>query len=351
MGRNDGKTEKATPRRRREARREGTVAKSQEVGTAAALLAALLALRVFAPRAAAVFTGETRALLSSAGSPLDPGRLADSATRLALEGLGPFLFAAVVAATVAGVGQVGFQISPKAAMPKLSNLDPRKGLEKLRPAAAGWELTRSLAKLGLLVAVLWSPVRTWMREFARERSLESGLADLQSEMWVVLLRSVALMVAIAAADYAWNRYRTNQRMKMSKDDVKREHKDSEGDPMVRSQRRRRQMELSRNRMLHDVAGADVVVTNPTHFAVALRYTDGDGAPRVVAKGVDRMALRIRREAYRNGVPVTEDRPLARALYRRCKIGQHVPAALYEAVAVVLAVAYRRRGRMAAGSTP
>lgn len=134
---------------------------------------------------------------------------------------------------------------------------------------------------------------------------------------------------------------------MSMQEVKQEHKDSEGDPLVKSQRRRRAVELSRNRMLRDVALADVVITNPTHFAVALRYADGEGAPRVVAKGADKLAAKIRGLAHRHGVLVTENKPLARALYRRCKVGHYVPAALYEAVAVVLAVAYRRRGRVAA----
>src|SRR5690606_2260219 len=130
-----------------------------------------------------------------------------------------------------------------------------------------------------------------------------------------------------------------------------EAKQTEGDPLVKAQRRRRAQELSRNRMLREVAGADVVVTNPTHLAVALRYRDGEPAPRVVAKGADRLAAKIRKIAYRNGILVTEDKPLARALYRRCKVGAFIPGALYEAVAVVLAVAYRRYGgaRVAAGT--
>jgi flagellar biosynthetic protein FlhB len=161
----------------------------------------------------------------------------------------------------------------------------------------------------------------------------------------VITRALLLAVLIAGADYAYQKWRTDKQLKMSKDDVKREHKNTEGDPHIKGQRRRRQQEMSRNRMLGSVATADVVVTNPTHFAVALGYAPGDPAPRVLAKGTNRLALKIRREAHRNGVPVHEDRPTARALYRQVRIGGYVPASLFEAVAVVLAVAYRRTGRV------
>jgi flagellar biosynthetic protein FlhB len=131
-------------------------------------------------------------------------------------------------------------------------------------------------------------------------------------------------------------------MKMSKQELKEEYKSSEGDPMVRSARRQRAREMSRNRMIFDVGIADVVVTNPTRLAIALKYEDDEPAPRVVAKGANKLAAKIRAEARRNGVPVIEDKPLARALFRRIKIGHFIPGNLFEAVAAVLAVAYRRK---------
>jgi flagellar biosynthesis protein FlhB len=151
-------------------------------------------------------------------------------------------------------------------------------------------------------------------------------------------------LVIAMADYAFQRHKTNKQMMMSRADIKREFRDSEGDPHQKAARRRRAAELSRNRMLRDVATADVLVTNPTHLVVALRYDPAEGAPRVIAKGADKVADKIKAIARRHGVPVTQDVPLARALYRHCRVGVHVPAALYEAVAVVLAAAYRRTGR-------
>ena len=350
MGKYDDKTEKATPKRRRDARREGTVARSQEVATATSLFAALLTIRVLGAHGIRLAATETRGLL---GTPLTDGtlpsaRIGSSVVRLLLGLAGPFLAATFVVALVAGFAQVGFHAAPKALKPKLSNISPKKGLQKFSPAMAGWELTRTALKLGLLAAVVWTPLVGWSADADRARSLDEGLADLLGQVWTVLVRAMLLAVLIAGADYAWNRYRTEKQLKMSKQDLKQEHKDSEGDPHVRAQRRRRMLDLSRNRMLGAVSTADVVVTNPTHLAVALRYGAGDAAPRVVAKGADRLAMRIRREAGRHGVPITENKPLARALYRQVKVDGYVPGALYEAVAVVLAVAYRRSGRLPAG---
>lgn len=343
MSRSD-KTEKATPQRRREARKEGNVAKSQEVGVAASLLASVLALKVFGGSAADAVREETHRLFSfGVVTDLPGAMLTDSVTRMVVGVLAPFLGAATVAAIVAGVGQVGFKPALKAAQPKLSHLSLKKGVARFKPVTAGWELVRSVIKLGLLAAIVWNPVSQWAEDLAAARGLEAGLARVSAQSWTLLLRVVGLATLIAAADYGYNRWKTARDMKMSKDEVKREHKSSDGDPMVKGQRRRRQMEMSRNRMLGSVASADVVVTNPTHIAIALRYGPDDGAPRVVARGADRLAAKIRKEAYRHGVPVTRDVPLARALYRQCKVGQHVPAALYEAVATVLAFAYRRRG--------
>jgi flagellar biosynthetic protein FlhB len=348
VGRFDGKTEKATPQRRQKARREGQIARSQEVGVALSLVAGVLVLRVFTPAALGFLERETAAILANASDERLPlGALGGTAARMALALGGPFLAAAVLAAVVAGVAQTGFSIAPKQALPKLSRLDPRQGLRRLAPVQAGWELVRSLLKLGLLTALLWGPVSDWGRRIGSIRDLDAGLASLLTQTWTVLLRGLLLVALIGALDYGYQRWRTTRELRMSKEEVKREAKDQDGDPLIKAQRRRRGMELSRNRMMREIASADVVVTNPTHLAVALRYADGDPAPRVIAKGADRLAARIRAEARRHGILVTENKPLARALYRRCKVGHYVPAALYEAVAVVLALAYRRYGRVAA----
>ncbi len=348
MGKFDGKTEKATPQKRKKARAEGQVARSQEVGVAGSLLAAAFAARVFWPGGFETLQEESRLLIATTtGEYLPVARLWESTGRIALGLFVPVAALCVGAALVSGFGQVGFKPSWKAAKPAMKKLSPKRGAEKLRPSKASWELVRAVVKLGLLFLLILGPMRSWAERMGRGRGLDSGLAEVLDQAWALLLRGLLLAMAIAAADFAYQRYRHAKELKMAPHEVKREHKDAEGDPHVRQARKRRAQEMSRNRMLGAVATADVVVTNPTHFAVALRYGPDDPAPRVIAKGTDHIAAKIRSTAHRHGVTVTEDRSLARALYRQCKLDAYVPAALFEAVAVVLALAYRRAGRSGA----
>lgn len=343
MAKND-KSEKATPQKRREARREGQVARSAEVPVLAGLLLSALTVRVFGPTAVEAFADETTRQFST----LDPNRLPGTADALQLAALGgtvlgPFMAAAVVAGLVAGLGQTKGNFSLKAARPKLKNLDPRKGMEKLKPGKAGWELFRTLFKLGLLVLVVWNPLMDVRDVLGGGLGADAGIAALATQVWSVLLRGVAVAFVVAAADYAWNRWQHEKQLRMSTQDIKDEHKRSEGDPLMKGERRRRAQQLSRNRMLADVAGADVVLVNPTEYAIALRYERGEAAPKVVAKGLDHLAQRIREEAARAGVPVHVDVALTRAMYPQVRVGGWVPQELYEAVAVVLVWAYRRTG--------
>lgn len=346
MGRRDGKTEKASGRRRSEARKQGQIARSQEVPVAATLLATVAVLQLFGVTGFTALRDETALLLANL-SEHSAGVFAPRLARVGLVLGAPFVVVGMVSAFMSQAVQVGLSVKPKAAKPSLRKLSPRQGLQRLRPSKGGWELVRTAAKLGLLAAVVIGPVRSWSTEVIRPRSMEGGLAMTGSLITTVLLRGAGLAVLVAVVDYAWNRRTTARDLRMSKDEVRREHKENEGDPHVRSRRRQRAMEMSRNRMLRDVSRADVVVTNPTHLAIALRYAEGDMAPRVVARGADHLAARIRKVAHRHGVQVIEDKPLARALYRQVKVGGHVPAALFEAVAVVLATAYRRYGRVVA----
>lgn len=350
MAGKDGKTEKPTARRRKQARDEGQVARSAEVPVLVSLLGGALVARMALPGAIDTVATETRGLFATL-SPTDTvgAGVVDSVVRMTAAVIVPFAAVAVVGALVGGFAQVGFRLSPKAARPKLSNLSPKKGLQRFKPSTAGWELARTAIKLGLLVAVVWGPLASLTDELSSVRSLDAGLGVVAGAMWTLLVRGVLVALVVAAADYAVTRRKTETQLKMSKDEVKREHKDQEGDPMVRAQRRRRAAELSRNRMLRDVGSADVVLVNPTELAVALRYEPGSAAPRVVARGADHVAARIRREARRHGVPVMADVPLCRAIYRRCRLGDPIPATLFEAVAVVLAWAYRRTGRAPNGA--
>lgn len=344
------RTEKATPQRLRKAKKEGQVARSAEVPVAVSLLATVAALAVFGRPIIDQGLLGLRAALTGMGSPDAFASVGRDAFRLAIVMGGPIIAVATFGAVIAGVAQVGIRLTPELAKPKLNRLDPRKGLEKFKPSVAGWELIRSTAKLAAVAIVVWPTLAAWRDHLGTDRTLAGGIDRLSTAYGGILLRAALLALVIAGADLLYQRRRVAKQLRMTKDEVRREHKDAEGDPLLRSARRRRASELSRNRMLSDAAGADVLLVNPTHLAVALRYDPDDGAPRVVAKGADRVADTLRAIAHRGGIPVVADKPLARTLFRQCKVGHHVPAALYEAVAVVLAVAYRRSGR-APGSRP
>lgn len=342
MSRFEGRTEEPTPRRKRKARREGRIARSQEVGVALSLVGALLWVRVLAPGAARRLLEGTRVLLEASGGEPPGVAVRAAALDMAAASLVPLLAVAVTAAVVAGLMQTGFVLAPGAIVPRLSQLSPGQGLRRLRPSAMAWEGVRAVVKLGLLAALAWGPIRGILSEATQARTLGAWLVLLGSHIWTLLVRATLLATLAAGIDYAVNRFRTARSLRMTREELRREYKEMEGDPLIRSLRRRRHAEMSRNRMIAEVATADVLITNPVHLAVALRYTVGEPAPRVVAKGAGRLAVRLRKLAYRHGVLVKEDPALARAIYRRCQVGQFIPPALYEAVAVLIAVAYRRR---------
>jgi flagellar biosynthetic protein FlhB len=341
---NDGRTEKPTAKRKREARRDGQIARSQELGTALSLLATLIALKAFLPRITHTYVERARGIWGHADDGLAQPGLASGFLKLFALGAAPFLFGALVIGVLGGLAQTRFAFSPKAARPKFSNLHPKRGLQRLKPSQAGWQLGKEVLKLGLFFAAIWGPVRSWIDTFREAKGLMPWVHDTGALVSTILIRALGCAVLIAAIDWLVNKRRMNKSLKMTKQQIKEEYKSSEGDPHIKGMRKRRAQELTRNRMLGEVARADVVIMNPTHYAVALKYTDGDVAPKVVAKGRDFLALKIRDLAHRNGVLVQVDPPLARALHRQCKVDQFVPAALYEAVAVLIATAFRRRMR-------
>ncbi|HHC08790.1 MAG TPA: EscU/YscU/HrcU family type III secretion system export apparatus switch protein [Actinobacteria bacterium] len=345
--RSQDRTEKATPRRRREARREGRVARSPEVAIALSMVALLAVVRFVAPLALPRLAVSSRRLFLLAGAARFTDEFRAAVVELLVMGVVPVLLLAVLLGIAGGVLQVGFHLAPKTLRPTVSNLSPAKGLQQFKPTVFGWNLLKTSAKLGLLALVVWAPLQEALSGPLVPVDLATAAATVGGVGWRILVGATLLAVVVAGADFGFAWWRNEKELRMTRQELKEEHKNTEGDPLVRQQRRRRAAELSRNRMIFAVASADVVVTNPTHLAVALRYGPGDPAPKVVAKGADAVALRIRTEAYRHGVVVVEDKPVARALFRTVKLDHYVPAALFEAVAAVLAVAYRRRGRRVA----
>ena len=344
------KTEPATPKRREEARRKGNVAQTRDLPSVAVLVTALLAGGSF------LGMGLLHAVVDQArsawgGLSLPPGNLADfHATWLRhLGGVAigalPLLALLAASALLVQLAQVGPLFSFEALQPKGERLDPIQGLKRMVNVDRLVELAKAALKISVVGGLAW-----WLVGAEVDSLLGLSGASLASSLGVAgaLARRVALVVlgalaVMAAFDFVYQRWRWEQRLRMSKQEVRDELKQREGNPQIRSRFRSRQLELSRQRMIASVAEADVVVTNPTRYAVALRYErTAMSAPRVLAKGRGHVAQRIREQAERAGVPIVENPPLARALHRTAEVGRDIPEALFQAVAEVLAFVYRLR---------
>lgn len=338
------KTEKPTPKKNRENRKEGKVPRTQELGAWSAL--ALFALAV--PKLLAHELGSLRDLMAQCFTLSGDADLA-RALELLSQGLWHFLAvilllgAAVLVVAVAGaIAQGGFFIASKAVKPKLSKLNPIQGIKRMFSMRTLWEGVKMVAKSAVVGVLVWTAIKGLL-------PLLGGLVPMQAMIdetaatSLSLLRNVAVFgVVMAAADYLVQRRQVGKQTRMTKEEIKQEHKNSEGDPLLKGAIRSRQLAAARNRMMADVPTADVVLVNPTHVAVALRYEPERGAPRVVARGAGVIAATIREKAGEAQVPLVRDVPLARALYSSCQVGQEIPAELFAAVAQVLAFVISRR---------
>ena len=345
------KTEKPTPKKKREARKEGRIAKSQDVVSwSLVLLASILLPGTFA-RGRAFVVGLVDAVPRAMAEP-EPGRmLAElSAAFRGLLGLVLPVMAALCALAVVGnLAQTGFVLSTKAMKPTLSRLNPAKGLKRLFSVRSLWETGKQLLRLAVIMVVAWPLVRDTVQQVSGQRMPLWDLVGLVGGNAARLLRNVAVTaLVLAAADYVFQRKQTNKGLKMTKQEVKEEYKQAEGNSEVKGKIKSLQLQASRNRMMAAIADANVVVVNPVHIAVALRYTPGMGAPRVVAKGAGAVAERIRDKAAREDVPIVESIPLARALHRSCELDQEIPVELYEGVARLLAFVQRLASRTPLG---
>jgi flagellar biosynthesis protein FlhB len=342
------KTEKPTPKKLKEARREGRVAKSADVGAWAGMLAASMLLPMVAQH---LMTDATDLLSRLRGIIVEPD-LAAAMALLRLGGRDAAVIVAPLAGTLLLVGiaasaaQGGLHMATKLLKPKMSRLNPVPGLKRAFGPHAAWEAVKAMLKTAVIGLVLYASVRK-----LTPLLLSSGALPLAAVLAAVrdaaltLFRSAAVAgLALAAVDYAVIRRKTGKQLRMSKQDIADEHKSSEGNPNLRSAIRSRQLALSRNRMMADLVKADVVVVNPTHVAVALSYDPVRGAPRVVAKGAGAIADKIREVATEHRIPLVQDISLARALHKSCDLGQEIPADLYTAVARVLAFVLTLRAR-------
>jgi flagellar biosynthetic protein FlhB len=259
----------------------------------------------------------------------------------------PVMIAVVLAALAANVAQVGFSMSTKSLMPDLKKLNPLAGFKRWVSLRSLVELVKNLAKLFI---VGWVAYRTVAKEWdvlptLGDRDLADSMVYLVDISFRIFWRCVEAMVVLALLDWAYQRYDFEKNLKMSKQEVKDEFRQSEGDPMVKSRIRGIQRDQAKKRMMKQVPDSDVVITNPTHYAVALAYHPGEmEAPQLMAKGMNLVAQKIKEVAREHGIPVVEDKPLAQALYKQVEVGQSIPYELYEAVATILAHVYRTKNR-------
>jgi flagellar biosynthesis protein FlhB len=344
------KTEKATPKKQEEARKKGQVAKSMDLNGAIVLLAALLALSAFAPRMYQRISDATREILAYVSQPEIVGRegvgkvLSEVASAWLLS-IAPIAAVCLVVGLLVSVAQVGFKPSPAALKPDMKKLNPLQGAKQIFGTHALFEGTKSIVKVVSVGAIALIAVLPKLEEIAALVGMPPAvlLPMIGKEVLGVCQRAAFAYLVIAIADVAYQRYRHNKGLKMDKQEVKDEYKQQSLPSEVKSMQRQRAMQFARARMMDAVPTADVIVTNPTHFSVALRYDGEHPAPVVVAKGQDVLALRIRELARERGVAVVPDPPLARALYASVDVGRMIPEELYEAVAQLLAYVYRVAG--------
>jgi len=347
----DERTEQATPRRREEARKRGETARSAELAGAAALLGALLGLRLCWPGMLGAAGDAVRWGLRECGhwggGVESASALMQTALFQAARMTAPVALGAGAAALVAALGQTGFLVSAHPLALKWNRLSISEGVRRICSRRGFFSVARSLVKLAAIGAVTFLFLRKRWPEvlsLAQGSAVNAG-ARMAGLVYALLAQVAAVALVVAIADYLFQRRDFERNLRMTRHELREEHKRTEGDPLIRSRLRERQRALARHRMLEAVKKASVVVVNPTEIAVALRYELGRmPAPVVVARGQRLMAQRIREQAERHGVPVARHPDLARALYRSVPLGRQIPADLYQAVAEILAFVYRMTGR-------
>ncbi len=346
------RTEKATPKHRKRAREKGQVARSSDLGGALVVTAGLLTLSLTGPRILAAGAATLRGLLGEIANPdrattaAGLNELMHSAFSTIALAVAPIAAACMLAGVLGGVAQVGFRPSPQALKPDFRRINPASGLRNLLGPNAVFEALKTIAKVAVVGAVAALALLPGLTQLASLVGITPGALTVISGQRAleVAQRTAFAYLVIGVLDYGWRRRRHEQQLKMTKQQVKDEARQYGVSAEVKAALRRRQMQAARARMMAGVPDADVVLTNPTHFAVALVYDGSRTAPEVVAKGKDLIAVQIRRVAEENDVPVVSDPPLARALHSSTEIGQVIPEELYAAVARVLAFVYRVAGR-------
>jgi len=347
MAKDPSKTEKATPRRRQKAREEGQVARSQDIPIAATLLVTFLILIVYIPYSYDILADYFKYTFSNPIYlfPDENGSFVSYTMKVIALLISPIFIILLTVGIVSNVAQFGFLFSTKVMTPKLERLNVIKGLGRLVSIKTAFELVRNLLKLIFATAVAYFLVVKMINE-----SFNMSFIPINHEIYylfkytLVLIMAFALIsIPIAIIDFIYRRWEYEENLKMSKHEIKEERKMYEGNPQVKAAIRKKQREIAMMRMMAEVPKADVVITNPEHYAVALIYErEKMNAPKVIAKGKNLIAQKIKEIAEKNDIPIVEDPPLARALYSNVEVGEYIPEKFYVAIAKILAKIYRSK---------
>lgn len=342
------KTEKATPKKRKESRDKGQVLHSKEINTALLVLGSILGLRLFLPYMVNQVTSFS--IKSFDSYLINDGIFTIKGITSVLNEVfftsfkivAPIMGIALLMGLIASYSQVGFLFTTQTLKMNLNKINPIEGFKRIFSKKALVELLKSTLKISILLYIGYSFIEGKLDEVPQLSNLTpyEGMGQILNWVFGVSLRIGIALVVLSSFDYFYQWWDYENSLKMSKQDVKEEFKQVEGNPQIKSKIKEKQRQMSLRRMMQELPNADVIITNPTHFAVAIKYDSGiSEAPMVIAKGLDLMALKIREEANKNKIPIVENKPLAQSLYKTVDIGSSIPPELYQAVAEVLAYVY------------
>lgn len=347
------KTEKPSERKRSKAREEGQVAKSMEITTAFMLIGTFTAIKLLGPYIydkIILIYRETFSLFNIANGTLDinyAGELLEYIIMSMIEILLPILAVVVVIGLFTNFIQVGWKPSLKTLKPKFNRISPIQGLKRLFSLRSIVELLKSLLKMLIIIVIVYFTLKDKENLILviYDLNLIEGISLIIDISLDIGIKVGAFFIIVAGIDYAYQRYSLEKQLRMTKQEVKQENKESEGNPEIKSKIRQKMREAAMRRMMQDLPQADVVITNPTHFAVAIKYdSDKSLAPVVIAKGVDFLAAKIKNTAKDNSIEIVENKPLARTLYYTVDVGEEIPEELYQSVAEILAFVYSLKNR-------
>jgi flagellar biosynthetic protein FlhB len=345
------KSEKATPRRREEARKKGQVAKSREIPSVLVLMTGLLVLFLIGRQVTINLANFTSQMLGRAGTlsitPSSIQALGQEMITFLLAALAPLMLAVLAMAVLANYIQVGSLFSVELIKPDFSKIDIFKGLKRLFSIQSLMEMLKSLLKLLIIGYVAYSTIAGELKGIVplTDQELPAIFSYISRVSFNIFIKSTLVMALLAGLDYLFQRLQHEKKLRMTHQELKEEFKQTEGDPLIKSRVRSLQREMARRRMMAEVPKADVIITNPTHLAIAVTYRSGEMvAPQVSAKGANFVAEKIKEIARGHGIPILENKPLAQALFKTVDLGQMIPPSLYQVVAEVLAYVYRLKNK-------